>query len=56
MYKKKGLKFLIIAFFNIWFSKNSTFIFKIIFPFIVFAEIITLGLIKVEDKLKIKKQ
>lgn len=40
MYKKKGLNFFIIAFFSILFSQNSTLFFKLIFPFVVFFQIL----------------
>ena len=37
IYQKKSIKDFIMAFFSIWFSKNSSFLFKLIFPFEVFV-------------------
>lgn len=42
MYKSKGFKPFLSAFINIMFSKNSTFIFKIVFPFLIFLIMIRL--------------
>lgn len=39
-YRNQGYLKLVRAFFKIWFSKNSTIVFKLIFPFIVFSQII----------------
>jgi glycosyltransferase involved in cell wall biosynthesis len=50
MYGCYGYSGLIRAFYNILFSKNSTFVFKVFFPIIVFAQVIKKLILRLRNK------